>query len=690
MNQKSLVRRTNYVTTFRKWGRKGYSVFQSLDKTVRIGYLSVAYLLFAIPSNAERNMMIVGPDTINSVKEIEVEEVVVSAQRAPVAFSQVARIVTIIGKDEIQNAPVQNLQDLLEYALNIDVRQRGGNGVQADVSIRGSTFDQVLILLNGININDPQTGHHNLNLPVSFDAIERIEILEGPASRIYGPNAFSGAINIITGVSDQSNLKARLSGGQYGYYDAGASGTFVSGKLKNVVNIDHRSSDGYTNNTDFKLTDAFYQGKLETDAGNFELQGGFSERGFGANSFYTPAYPNQFEEIKTMFGSVKMETGKIVHFTPSVYWRRNQDRFELFRDNESAPAWYKSHNYHLTDTYGSNLNAWFSSDWGLTDFGVDFRSENIWSTVLGKEMDEPTDVPGEPGIEFLYSDTRTNFSLFFEHSKSWKTLTLSGGLMANWNSNLGRHWNIYPGLDFSWKIVDNLKYYASVNKSLRLPTFTDLYYKSPTNVGNLSLKPEEAIAFETGFKYNNAKFNAHAAYFHRWGTNMIDWVRQPNESIWYAQNITELNTDGFEIALKTFPSKIFDRDIFVKSFDISYSYLDQGKETGDYISKYVLDYLRHKIDVRLAHSVYKNFSLNWHFSYQDRNGTYTEWTGTGYGNEVEYNPFWLVDARLNWNWKFTNIYLEATNLLKINYYDYGNVEQPGTWIKAGIVQRINL
>ena len=141
MNQKSLVRQTNHVVTFRKFGRKGYSAFQSMHKAVRIGCLSVSYLLFAIPSNAERNLMVVGPDTINSMKSIEVEPIVVSAQRAPVAFSQVARIVKVIGKEEIQSAPVQSLQDLLEYSLNVDVRQRGNYGVQADISIRGGSFD---------------------------------------------------------------------------------------------------------------------------------------------------------------------------------------------------------------------------------------------------------------------------------------------------------------------------------------------------------------------------------------------------------------------------------------------------------------------------------------------------------------------------------------------------------------------
>ncbi len=690
MNQKCLVRRANHVLTFKRFGRKGYSVFQSIHKMVRIGCLSISYLLFAIPSNAQRNMMIVGHDTISSMKDIEVEEVVVSAQRAPVVFSQVARIVKVIGKEEIQAAPVQSLQDLLRYALNVDVRQRGNLGVQADISIRGGSFDQVLILLNGININDPQTGHHSLNLPVSFDAIERIEILEGPASRIYGPNAFSGAINIITGSSDNSNIKGRLSSGEHGFYDAGLSTTFVNGKIKNFLSADHRSSNGYQKNTDFNLTDAFYQGKLTTKAGALDWQAGHSDRSFGANSYYTPAYPDQFEKIKTTFASIKMETGEIVHFTPSIYWRRNQDCFELFRYPESRPTWYTSHNYHLTDVYGTNLNAWFTSRLGKSAFGADFRSENIWSTVLGKPLEKVIPVPGENGINYTKSDSRTNYSIFAEHSIYLQKFTASAGLMANWNSHLGTGWNLYPGIDLSYNFSDVLRWYASINSSLRLPTFTDLYYSSPTNIGNASLLPEKAVAYETGFKYLIKGVEGHLAYFHRNGKNMIDWVKKPDENIWYAQNITSLNTDGLEFSTRINPGKLFDKNLFIKSINLSWAWINQDKQSGIYASKYVLDFLKQKINLGLSHEVIKNVGINWEISYQDRNGTYTIWEGSKYGNEVEYTPFVLVDSRLYWNKNKTNIYLEVANLFDKAYNDFGNIQQPGRWLRIGVIQQLNL
>jgi iron complex outermembrane receptor protein len=690
MIQKRFLCTQKPAVTFKKWGRKGFSIFSSMHKVVRIATLSTIYLTFATPSNAERSLLVATNDTLQPIKEQEVEEVVVSAQRTPVAFSQTARIVQIIAKEELANAPVHDLQDLLKFVPNVDVRQRGNNGVQADISIRGSSLDQVLILLNGIPLNDPQTGHHNLNLPVSFDAIDRIEILEGPAARLYGPNAFSGAINIITNQKTSPSLTGRFSGGQYGFFESAASSSFQTGKLTSSISADYKRADGALKNTDFKIGDAYYHGSWSYPTGKLEFQGGYSDRGFGANDFYTPAYSNQYERIKTTFASVKATSEGTLHLTPSFYWRRNQDRFELFRDFIGAPSWYVKHNYHLTDTYGSNLSSWINTGFGKLAFGTDFRSENIWSTVLGKEMSVPINAPGEKGIQFNHADSRTNLSLFGEYSHHFGPIDISGGLMANWNSSLGRKWQLYPGFDLGWKMLKPLKLYLSVNKSLRMPTFTDLYYKSATNIGNSELKPEEALSFETGLKYNNSWITTHVSIFERWGKNMIDWVRQPNETLWYAKNLTDLNTKGIEVSAKINPSLLFGKEIFIHSLDLSYGYLAQDKESGTLISKYLLDYLKHKIDIRLTHGICRNLSASWLISYQDRNGTFTLWEGNRYGKEEDYAPVWLVDSRINWVKNQFNLFLEASNLLNKTYFDYGNVEQPGVWVKAGIVLKLRL
>jgi len=210
--------------TFKRWGRKAYSLFSVLKQPVRIGVLMVAYT-----SLSEPELLFAQTDSLKVSMEYNLDEVEVSAQRTPVTFSQVARIVSVMERNEIEAAPVQSLQELLEYALSVDVRQRGVHGVQADISVRGGSFDQTLILLNGINISDPQTGHHSLNLPVSFKNIQRIEILEGPAARVFGPNAFSGAINIITSSEESSGVKLDVSGGQHQLADVNVSGNLQTG-----------------------------------------------------------------------------------------------------------------------------------------------------------------------------------------------------------------------------------------------------------------------------------------------------------------------------------------------------------------------------------------------------------------------------------------------------------------------------
>jgi len=280
--------------------------------------------------------------------------------------------------------------------------------------------------------------------------------------------------------------------------------------------------------------------------------------------------------------------------------------------------------------------------------------------------------------------------LFAEHSIYSGRFTASFGVMANWNSHLGKEWNFYPGTDVSWSFSKAIKWYASINSSLRMPTFTDLYYTSPTSIGNSSLKPEKAIAYESGFKYQFNGIEGHLAYFHRNGRNMIDWIKKPGDNIWYAENITKLNTDGIEFSAKIDPQRLFDHKMFIKSINLSWSWLTQDKQSGINASQYVLDFMNHKIDLGISHDVVKNIGINWQISYQDRNGSYTNWDGSKYGNLVEYKPFVLVDSRLHWTKHGTNIYLEASNLFNNTYCDFGNIRQPGRTFRIGLIHQFSL
>lgn len=613
---------------------------------------------------------------------IEIQQVTISTKRAPVLYSESSRVVTVISKEQIAAAPVHDLQGLLEAALGVDVRQRGTQGVQADVSIRGGSFEQTLILLNGIKINDPQTGHHNLNLPIDLQSIERIEILQGPGSRVFGANALSGAINIITNQSRGNHLKMNISGGQHRYYRAALSTQFEAGKTQNFISASKKASDGFAPNTDFDIESLFFQHTSRFAFAKIEAQAGFSEKKFGANSFYSPQFPQQFEATRTRFASLKMTSGKRLKFSPVIYWRRHNDRFELFRTNPAA--WYAGHNYHQTDIYGAELNTTLISAVGRSALGLEYRSENILSNKLGAPMNDTLPVPGESRGEFTHSKSRKNVSIFAEHSVFWQKTAFSAGALINWNSDFG--WNTQAGIDFSYRFSPKIKLFASLNQSLRMPTFTDLYYQSPTNQGNTNLKPEEALTGEAGIKYTTQSLQFHAAVFARQGKNMIDWVKMPHEDIWRSQNLTEIQATGFEIAAKYNFARQKEKNFSVSLLEINYSYNSVDKNSGEYLSAYVLDYLKHQFNLSVAHKLYKNFGASWTLSAQDRAGSYAPYNPNSqrYEKQTPYKPFALVSGKIFWKKEFFTAYLSVSNLFNSDYTDIGNVEMPGRWAKMGV------
>jgi len=601
----------------------------------------------------------------------------ISSSRTPQLYSESSRVVEIITREQIQSIPVTSVPDLLDYVLNVDVRQRGRNGVQSDISIRGGSFDQTLILLNGMKMNDPQTGHHNMNIPVDMLNIERIEILEGPGARVYGTNAFSGAVNIITKNEKNNNVNIGVSGGQFGYYNLSVGASVNHKNIYNQISINKKASDGHTENTDFDILNLYFLNNIKTKNGEFEFSLGHNNKKFGANSFYTPKFPDQYEKIKTTIATAKYSFGEKVKITPAVFWRRGKDQFELFRNQ--APEWYKSHNYHLTDVYGINFNTQFYTGIGKFAIGTEARTEQIISNKLGEEMSEPVAIRNEDGLFYTHSAHRENVELFAEYSISINKFSISSGLLANWNSryNLG----FFPGVDLSYDFSKKWKLFASVNKSLRLPTFTDLYYIGPNNIGNSDLKPEQALTYETGVKYFNKALKAHVSVFRCEGSNIIDWVRTTDTLLWESKNITELTTYGFETSFCYSPGNLNQPNKYIKNIGINYSYVSSDKSAEGYISKYALDYLSHKLIVTVDHKIYKNLFMFWGFSFNQRNGTYMDFSS---GEETPYKPIYMVDTRLYWNAGLWYVYAEATNLLNQTYYEFGNVPMPGRWIIGGV------
>lgn len=663
------------VLVFKRWSGKNYSVFNSLKKVVVITTLSMAYSILLLP------MKVLCQTDTSITKNLDLEEIVISAQKAPVLYSKLARQVLSIKSEEIKQMPVSNFNDLLESFTGLDVRQRGANGIQADISIRGGSFDQNLILLNGVNISDPQTGHHSLNLPIDLNSIERIEILEGSGSRVFGPNAFSGAVNIITNQSDKNYTKFNFSAGDFGLFSGSISSSLKIKNTKHFVSLSKSQSKGYTKNTDYNTYNLFYNSNYSSDFGKINFQIGYTDKEFGANSFYTPEYPDQFEQTKTTFTSLQFETGNKIKLIPTVYYRRHQDRFELFRYEPAS--WYSGHNYHLTDVYGLKLDSRISFAYGITSFGAEIRSENIWSNVLGYDMEDTIKVIGESEGIYTKNYSRTISNYFLEHSVVLGRFTFSGGLLASWVSENDFDFNIYPGVDLSYSFNNSVRIYGSVNKSLRLPTFTDLFYSGPSNIGNDKLKPEEAISYELGLKINNRVIQSSLSVFYRDSKNLIAWVKPIGalpEDKWQTQNLTNVETIGFQIS-----NTININKGCINSIGLNYNYLNQESKSGKYETKYSLNYLKHNLAISLNHKIIKNLSMSWILKVQDREGSYTKYdhVTSKYVGEESFDVFALVDAKLSYTLNAFFIYAETTNLFNVTYVDIANVQMPGRWFKVG-------
>jgi vitamin B12 transporter len=599
----------------------------------------------------------------NSIEK-NLDEVIVSANRAQTEGN--ITNVQIISLEEIENAPVQTIEDLLEYAMNVDVRQRGGQGVQADISIRGGTFEQVLVMLNGIKLNDPQTGHHTMDLPVSLEQIERIEIITGGASRIFGNYAYTGAINIITKLEMANSFS--ISRGGNAFKSGGINYHTSTGNLKHNISVNQKESDGYTEGVDYKIKNYYYQAKTNIDGINALFNAGYTNKEFGAFSFYTPKYPNQFETTQTTFASLQLRKEGKITLDNKISWRKHNDEFILFREN---PSWY--HNFHETNVFSMDMNVIQKTKTGTNVIGMEIRTDNIISNVLGNDLESPIEIDTN---NFYYKGANTTTTnLFIEKNINLKNLAISAGIMMNINSEYGNEY--FPGIDMAYNFSNNITLFTSYNKSMRTPNYTELYYISPTNQGNINLKSEHSTNQELGLKWNGKSHKTTFTYYKREGENMIDWVLINGDSIWRTQNLSQLTTTGYELNSRIDINKMFNTNLPISTLNINYAVNESDTTSEGFQSAYVLDHLKSNLSFTASQNISEKIRIDWRASRQDREGGYIE--------DVDYLPFWLISTRLSCKvFNNSTIFLEINNLFDNEYVDFGNIPQPGRWMRAGV------
>ena len=602
-----------------------------------------------------------------------IDSITVTATRVPVALLSSARIVTLLDSMAIASAPAETVNDLLKYALGVDVRQRGAMGMQTDISIRGGTFDQVAVLLDGINITDPQTGHNSFDFPVNICDIERIEVLEGPAARVYGTSSLLGAVNIVTRKPSGNAATASLEGGSFRSLGATASVEIGHRGGYNSVSAGYQRSDGFSRNAagglngDFGAVKAFWRGGHDFGSRTLRWQAGLSAKDFGSSTFYSARFDDQFEHTLKTYVSVKSEGKGALHFSPALYWNHGNDRFELFR---GAPDKYPF-NYHKTDVAGANLNFRVDSRWGETAFGAEARHERIVSTNLGEPLADPRGV-------YVRGLARTAFNLFLEHHVNLGWLSASAGLTTVYNTGNGEGVKLFPGIDANFKISNSLRLYASYNTSYRMPTFTELYYSVGGHRADPDLKAEKLRALEGGVKYLGHGLRAVATVYYNRGYDMIDWIMDTSageDAPWTSMNHTRLNTLGQEFTLRmSLPEMLGMADFFFRSLCLGYTHQTQDKPLEAHLrSLYSLEYIRHKVVVQADLRLWDKLSADLSWRYVDRN------TGSAL-----LKPYSLLDAKLSYEFPHLTCYLRANNLLDKTWYDFGDIPQPGLWLMAGL------
>lgn len=686
------------VLVFRQFQRKGYSLFACLGREVVISVLSVATLSSAKAAGISDEVW--RADSVPTNREVKLDDVTITGSRAPLTLSQAARMVTVLSREEIAQAPVQSINDLLKYAVGVDVRQRGVMGTQTDISMRGGTQEQIIVLLNGINICDPQTGHNVMDLPVDLSEIVRIEVLEGPAGRTYGTSSLVGAINIVTSPTKGSGSRgfsgeAQIEGGSFGYVKGGVVLRTKTAAFANSLSGSYGRSDGYSHsasghqNTDYRGGKAFYQGSYDDEQVQLGWYAGLADKGWGSSTFYaSPKWQadNQYEHTMKLLTAIQGHTKQgFVHFRPSLYFQQHRDRYEGYRGEPEK----MKYNYNRCNVYGANLTAYFDWMLGRTAFGGELRNEDLVSGNLGEPLREPQHISGTDR-DYTLGINRTNLSAYIEHNILLRRFTLSAGLIAAKSSWSTGGWRLYPGVDASYTLPfsqSQLKLFASYNTSLRLPSFTEMYYKLQGYAADPHLKPEEMQAVEVGAELLTPAVQGKLSLYHHHGKNMIDWIMDTSEgqqAEWKSVNHTKINANGVEasvaldlktlFALKVSPSAVY-------RLKLSYNYINQDKVAeANIVSQYALEYLKHKLVANAQATLWRQLVLGVNLRWQDRVGTYTNFSG-----EVkDYKPFALLDAKLAWNARRYDLYAEVNNVLNNrSYVDYGNVPQPGIWVVVG-------
>jgi iron complex outermembrane receptor protein len=575
----------------------------------------------------------------------------------PLAESPSSILVLPVGT---KNLTLESPQDLLRQDSSIFLEQRGAGGGQADLVLRGGTFEQALVLLNGFRIDDSQTAHHNLDLPVALDAMDSIEVLHGAGSTLHGEDALSGVVDFLTAAPSAFSLRLRAGEGSFGANEESMLAALARKWWSGRLTANRNFSTGFTTDRDYRNEDASLESWAGSRLGVSDLLFASSDRSFGANQFYGPY--DSWERTKGWFASCRQEFGS--RTVAAFGYRRHTDEFALFRND---PLAYE--NNHIDGSWQASLRHTFPIKstsvllFGLESDGDSIRSYNLGENNSGKEV-----------LSFalgLHARNRGAGYAVVDLRPAKRRWKLSAGLREEIFSG-GARSVLAPHLAGSFRLADKLKMRAGGGYGFRIPTYTDLYYSDPTTNGNPNLKPESAWSGEGGVDWiPSSRLSFSATGFYSRQHDTIDYVRASSASQWNAVNLSGLRFLGLESSLTWAPAKS-------QTIRIAWTGLAGAQASlGGLQSEYALNYPVENVNAAWTASLgrYLAVTNSVRIAKPYRQQGNPSWNA---------NPYPVWDASLTHDSGKLRPYLRLGNLSNTGYQEIEGVAMPGRSITGGV------
>lgn len=531
--------------------------------------------------------------------------------------------------EEFEGFVLDSPEDILEYFSAVDLKKRADFGIQQDVSIRGSNFEENNILINGIEVNDPQTGHFSLEIPFTSADLEGVRLDKNRHTIEF----------TVKKPQKKTGLLLENYFGEHAFFSELLSINFPLKNIGNRVSFEHKNSSGGRKDTDFDIYNMSFSSFFEDGHKELELLYAYHKKDFGADGFYAaPTYTQEEEHTTQQFLILRsLLRQDYFDFECKPFFRRHTDKFILDRTD---PSFYT--NFHTTYIYGLDTRLDFKNMGFFLDSGL--RKEKITSTNLGNN----TRI--RRSVSLGLAPYKINSFLLTGYAR--------GDYYSQWD------WTESFNLKLAYVLQDNISLHFSFDRFFRVPSFTELFYSSPSNIGNPNLDIQRMYNFEWALNFSKDNFKAHCALFLRRQKDTIDWVRNSSADPWRARNVGSIKTDGIEL----------DFDFFFKGglrkINLGYTFLRLDEKSPFNHSKYVFNYLKHRL--LISSTLYLNNALS-------------VTPVVIFENPTDDRPRTISHLNISYTLNnYLSFFLEGKNIFNEEYEEIDFVKADGRWYKIGM------